>query len=129
MSEQSDHEQQIDLIQTLLTVFNNWKLDPHDQIALLGLPQDTKPRMLNRYRAGMEIPANPQFLQRAHFILAISNAIASLYPHNATAANYWITTQSESFANKSPLDIMLLHGLEGMEYILNLLNGEDKWGN
>ncbi|MCG6969431.1 MAG: MbcA/ParS/Xre antitoxin family protein [Gammaproteobacteria bacterium] len=129
MSEQSDHEQQIDLTKTLLTVFNDWKLDAHDQIALLGLPQDTKPRTLNRYRAGMEVPANPQFLQRAHFILSISNAIDSLYPHNATAANYWITTHSESFGNKSPLDIMLIHGLDGMEYILNLLNGEDSWGH
>jgi hypothetical protein len=128
MSELSEHEQQIDLTKILLTVFNSWKLEPRDQIALLGLPEDTKPRTLNRFRAGMETPANPQFLQRAHFILAISNAISSLYPHNATAANYWVTTHSESFGNKSPLDIMLIHGLEGMEYILNLLNGEDKWG-
>ena len=129
MAEQSDHEQQIDLTKTLLNVFNDWKLEAHDQIALLGLPQDTKPRTLNRFRAGMEIPATPQFQQRAHFILAISNAIDSLYPHNATAANYWVTTHSESFGNKSPLEIMLIHGLDGMEYILNLLNGEDKWGN
>lgn len=128
MSEQYEHDQQIDLTKTLLTVFNNWKLEPRDQIVLLGLPEDTKPRALNRFRAGMEIPSNPQFLQRANFILAISNAISSLYPHNATAANYWITTHSESFGNKSPLDIMLIHGLEGMEYILNLLNGDDKWG-
>ncbi|MGD8939075.1 MAG: hypothetical protein PVJ72_06830, partial [Gammaproteobacteria bacterium] len=128
MPDQSEHEQQIDLTKTLLSVFNNWNIDPRDQIALLGLPEDTKPRMLNRFRAGMDIPNNPQFLQRAHYILSISNAVDSLFPHNATAANYWVTTHSESFAKKSPLDIMLIHGVEGMEYILNLLNGEDEWG-
>ena len=111
----------------LLSVFNNWNLEARDQIALLGLPEDTKPRILNRFRAGMEVPANPQFLQRAHYILSISNAIDSLFPHNATAANYWITTQSENFANKSPLDIMLIHGVEGMEYILNLFCKLHRW--
>ena len=128
MSDQSEIEQRIDLTKTLLSVFNNWNLETRDQIALLGLAEDTKPRMLNRFRAGMEIPDNPQFLQRAHYILAISNAIDSLFPHNTAAANYWITTYSENFANKSPLDIMLIHGLDGMEYILNLLDGNDAWG-
>jgi len=127
--DQSELEQQIDLTKTLLSVFNNWNLNTSDQIALLGLPKDSKPRILNRFRAGMEVPDNPQFLQRAHYILAISNAIDSLFPHNATAANYWITTHSENFANKSPLEIMLIHGLDGMQYILNLLNGEDEWGD
>ncbi len=129
MPNQSELEQQIDLTKTLLSVFNSWNLEAHDQIALLGLPENTKPRMLNRFRAGMDVPDNPQFLQRAHYILSISNAIDSLFPHNSTAANYWITTHSENFANKSPLDIMLIHGVEGMEYILNLLNGKDEWGD
>lgn len=128
MPDQTELESQLDLTKTLLSVFKNWNLEDRDQIALLGLREDTKPRRLNRYRAGMEVPDNPQFLQRAHYILAIRNAIDSLFPHNATAANYWVTTHSQSFANKSPLDIMLIHGLEGMEYLLNLLNGQDQWG-
>jgi len=128
MSDQFEIEQQKDLTKTLLSVFSNWNIEDRDQIALLGLPQNTKPRMLNRFRAGMDLPNNHEFLQRAHYILSISNAIDSLFPHNSTAANYWITTHSENFANKSPLEIMLIHGVEGMEYILNLLNGKDEWG-
>jgi hypothetical protein len=129
MPNQSEVDQRIDLTKTLLGVFNNWSIGARDQIALLGLPETTKPRILNRFRAGLDVPDNPQFLQRAHYILSISNAIDSLFPHNSTAANYWITTHSENFANKSPLEIMLIHGVEGMEYLLNLLNGEDEWGN
>ena len=125
----SEIEQSKDLTRTLLGVFHNWNLDDRDQIALLGLSQDTKPRILNRFRAGMEIPNNEQFLQRAHYILSICNAVESLFPHNTTAANYWITTCSYHFGDKSPLEVMIVHGLEGMEYILNLLNGDDKWGD
>lgn len=128
MSDALEIEKQIDLTKTLLTVFTDWGLGASDQIALLGLPQETKARALGRFRAGMEVPAGAQFLQRAHYILAISNAINSLFPHNITAANYWITTRSENFGNRSPLDVMLTHDLEGMEYILNLLNGENQWG-
>jgi hypothetical protein len=125
----SEIDTQKDLARTLLGVFRNWNLEESDQIALLGLPRDTKPRMLNRYRAGMEIPGSPQFLQRAHFILSICNAVESLFPHNAAAANYWVTTCSYHFGNKSPLEVMIVHGVDGMEYILNLLNGEDQWGD
>jgi len=128
LSALSDHERQIDLTRTLLNVFNDWGLNAREQFALLGLPEDTKPRTLSRFRAGMEVPDNPEFLQRAHYILAISNAIGSLFPHNETAANYWVTTAAEFFGNKSPLDIMLIHGVAGMEYLLNLLNGQDQWG-
>lgn len=126
---ESDMETQKDLTRTLLGVFHNWNLEDTDQIALLGLPEDTKPRMLNRFRAGMDVPNNPQFMQRAHFILSICNAVESLFPHNVTAANYWVTTRSYHFGDKSPLEVMVVHGLDGMEYILNLLNGEDNWGN
>lgn len=125
---QSEIDTQKDLTRTLLSVFHNWKLDESAQLALLGLPENTKPRILNRFRAGMDIPDNPQFIQRAHYILSICNAVESLFPHNATAANYWVTTASYHFGNKSPLEVMIVHGLDGMEHILNLLNGNDQWG-
>ena len=122
-------DQQKDITKTLLSLFNSWDLDAKDQIALLGLPAETKPRTLNQYRAGMAIPEGEQFLPRAHYLLAISNAVDSIFPHNSAAANFWVTTPSEYFGNKTPLDIMLLNGVEGMRYLLNLLNGHDDWNN
>jgi hypothetical protein len=124
-----DINQQKDIMKTLLNLFDNWGLEAKAQIALLGLPEDTKPRTLSRYRAGMAVPEGNQFLQRAHYLLSISNAVDSIFPHNATAANFWVTTPSEYFGNKSPLDVMLLNGVEGMKYLLNLLNGQDEWGS
>lgn len=124
----NDNEYRIDLTRTLLGVLSDWDIRPQDQLTLLGMPLDTKPRILNRFRAGMATPDNEEFLQRARYLLAINNAIESFFPHNITAANLWITTRSDNFGTKSPLDIMLLHGLQGMKYLSDLLDGRDEWG-
>ena len=111
----------------LLKILNEWQVEPAQQIILLGFPADTKPRLLNRLKMGQMLPVDKNFLSRAHYLLAIYNAVQSVYPHNASAANYWVTTPSYYFGNKTPLETMLNNGVEGMKYVLSHLNGTDDW--
>ena len=123
-----NQEQQISLTKTVMQVLANWKVSPEDQVFMLGLDDKVKPRKLNSFRNGMAIPESSSFVERAQLILAIQNAVDSLYPHNGHAANLWITTNNNFFCNKMPLTVMLEEGVEGMQRVYNRLNGYEDWG-
>ena len=123
-----DAEYRADLARTLLKILRNWGLTTEQQIKLLGLPEDTRSRAINKFAQGTPFPDDYESLMRANYLLPIQNAVDSLFPHNATAANYWMTTPSQYFANHTPLDIMLNEGIEGMKRVLNYLNGVEDWG-
>lgn len=113
-----------DLIETLVWVMRGWGLSSEDQVCLLGLPAGTPARALQQYRQGKTLPDEALFLQHAELILAIYRAVSSFFPGNPTMANYWVTTPSTPFNGRTPLDIMLADGLDGMKYCLDHLNGE-----
>jgi len=116
-----------DLARTTLIVLRNWGVSSNDQIRLLGLSAEFRPRALNQFRNGTPLPDNSECMTRVSYILAIQNAVNSLFPHNSQACDYWVTTQLDYFANHSPLEIMLHEGIEGMRRVLNYLNGVEDW--
>jgi hypothetical protein len=122
-----DVEYRADLARTLLRILDNWGLTGEQQVSLLGLPEGTPARAINKFAYGTPFPDDYESLQRANYLLAIQNAVESLFPHNTTAANYWMTTPSHYFVNHTPLDIMLSEGVEGMQRVLNYLNGVEDW--
>ena len=122
-----DMGQRADLAQTILTVLRSWGVAKEQQIILLGLPEGTRPRALNKFTMGAPFPDDDDALMRANYLLSIQNAVDSLFPHNTTAANYWMTTPCQSFANHTPLSIMLNEGLAGMKRVLDYLNGTEDW--
>jgi hypothetical protein len=122
-----DTERRVDLARTLMSVLRNWGVAREQQVLLLGMPEDTRPRALNRFETGMPFPDDHDALTRANYLLSIQNAVDSLFPHNTTAANYWMTTQCQYFANQTPLDIMLNEGVAGMKRVLDYLNGTEDW--
>ena len=122
-----DMDRRADLAQTILTVLRNWGVAKEQQIILLGLPEGTRPRTLNKFTMGAPFPDDDEALMRANYLLSIQNAVDSLFPHNTTAANYWMTTPCQSFANHTPLSIMLNEGLDGMKRVLDYLNGTEDW--
>jgi hypothetical protein len=121
---QPDQAERNDLIKTLLWVFQQWGLDNAEMLRLLGLPDNTPSRALLQYQQGKPLPDEALFLQHAELILAIYRAVSSFFPGNPTMANYWVTTPSNPFGGRTPLELMLTDGLAGMHYCLDHLNGE-----
>lgn len=121
-----DQQRRTQLAQTVLSVLSGWDVAPDAQCALLGMPEGTKARKLNQFR-GSPFPEDDAMLLRAHYILSIQNAVESMYPHNTEVGNYWVTTPNPFFNERTPLQVMLERGIEGMETVVNHLNGTGDW--
>ena len=123
MSIELEETERRELVQTVFLVLGRWDIQPDDQAILLGLPPGTRARALAKYRMGNALPDESGFLQRAHYLLSIHNAVGTFFPGNPTAANYWVTTRSPAFGGQAPLDIMRADGVDGMRRVLDHLNG------
>jgi hypothetical protein len=123
-----DHEQQASMARETMRILNDWAVPPEAQLALLGFPKGSKPRSLNRYRSGGEtFPEAPERLQRIGCILSISKALQTMFPHSGSMADLWVTTANTYFNDRSPLEIMIEHGLSGMQNVSHHLNNNDGW--
>jgi hypothetical protein len=122
-----EDERRVHLAREVMRVLDAWGVEPEHRTILLGLPAGTRPRMLNRYRSGDPFPDDEALLLHAHSILAIQSAMESIFPHNVGVGGYWITTPNHFFGGKTPLDIMVIHGLEGMRRVIHQLNGTGDW--
>ncbi|MGD8999453.1 MAG: DUF2384 domain-containing protein [Granulosicoccaceae bacterium] len=123
-----DQNERQSLARETMRILNDWQVPPELQVILLGLPENTKPRALNRFRAGEDIFAeDEQTLKRLSCIIGMSQALQSAFPHNPDMARYWATSPSRFLGDRTPLDIMVSHGLEGMQNLLDQLNGDHSW--
>lgn len=125
MSEQQDL---VELAAVVIRVLDDWGVAPEDQPVLLGLPAGTRGRAMERYRRGMTpLPGDRETLQRISYLLTIERAVQTAFPHNAAMARYWVTTPQALFAGRSPLEIMLAEGVEGIEQVVRHLQCADGW--
>lgn len=113
------------LTHEVMRVLRAWQVDHDAQVALLGLPADTKPRAMARHGQGRTLPYDEAMLARARCLLAIDHALVSAFPHNPDMAGLWVTTASPRFGGRMPLDAMLTDGIEGMRRVLEHLHGAD----
>lgn len=116
----SDQER-IVLAKMLLRLFDHWRLDTASQLALLGL-SITSRAMLSRYREGITpLPFTQDVLDRAGWLLAIHQALRSLYPKNPELCYGWIKIRHSLFQNLTPLDYMKTQGLIGIAKVARYL--------
>lgn len=115
------------LARSLLSSLDAWGVTAGEQVVLLGLPEGTKPRELNRFRMGTPLPDDEQTRQRVKLLLSIQNSLDHSFPHSADMANLWVTTENIHLNERTPLQVMLEGGLDGMAMISNHLNATDNW--
>ncbi|MDH5631674.1 MAG: MbcA/ParS/Xre antitoxin family protein [Gammaproteobacteria bacterium] len=120
-------EEQQALAKMLLKLLDDWKLSSEQQISLLGMPDSTRIRALARHRAGEPLPDDGQLLARTQHLLAIERALHTSFPTNVALANFWITTENQYFGGRTPLEIMLEEGMDGIERVRAHLEHTDGW--
>lgn len=118
-------EDKAELTRQVLQVLNAWQIEPLEQTRLLGLPEKDAGRRFHRYRLGNALPDDLEIWTRVALLLHIDQGANQLFPHNTLSANLWVTTPSPRFANRTPLDLMLEHGLEGIRHIEGALLNQD----
>ena len=121
-------EERVAMTQSLMRLFDEWRISAVDQIALLGLRSQVKVRSLRRFRQSTPLPPDQETDTRAYYLLEIGIVLETSFPHNRALASYWVTTPNRLFSNRTPLDVMLSRGLEGMRRIHGHLSRTDVWG-
>jgi uncharacterized protein (DUF2384 family) len=112
------------LLSETLGILDKWRIEHSAQLQLLDLP-DMHPRMLKRVRRGDgNIEEGQGLLQRIRSIFEIHHSLQTMFPHNSDMADYWVTTPNVHLQERSPLDIMLTQGHDGMQTVADQLAGQ-----
>lgn len=111
------------LLSEALRILDKWRIEHGAQLQLLDLP-DMHPRMLKRVRRGDgKVEEDQGLLQRIRSIFEIHNTLQIMFPHNGSMADYWVTTPNVHLQERSPLEVMLAHGEDGMQTVADQLTG------
>lgn len=123
-SQMSSDKDRAKLAKMLIRLFDLWQLDTESQLILLGLSPSSR-AMLSRYRQGTTpLPFAQDILDRAGWLLAIHQALRSLYPKNNELCYNWIQLHNSLLQNQTPLDYMKLNGLIGLAKIARYLQSQ-----
>ncbi|MCB1876920.1 MAG: DUF2384 domain-containing protein [Chromatiales bacterium] len=122
-----NHDERVAMAQMTMDALDHWKVEPGDQLALLGLTGRMKARALVRFRQGDALPDEEDLLTRASHLIRIGEALHTSFPHNAAMAGYWITTPNRNFNNSTPLQVMLNNGIDGIRQVHGALDCTQMW--
>lgn len=107
-------EDRIEISNMMMEILADWGVSNADQINLLALPADTKPRAMKKYQEGTPLPDESQVWERIEHFAGINDALRTSYPRNAKMGSIWLNTVNSRFADRSPLACMLEEGLNGV---------------
>lgn len=127
MSKQLTETDRAELAAAVMALFDRWKVNAKDCISLLGLSDNTKPRALTRYRSGTPFPDDKDLLHRVESFLTIDEALNTTFPHNQSMGALWLVTPNRRFADRSPLNLMLEQGMEGIYQVRGHLDCTFQW--
>ena len=123
----TDQKERAELTRLVMQILDDWKVEADAQIRLLGLPEKTRTRALNRYRQGEPLPDDGTTDRRISCLLSIQRSLQTALPHNAAMAGVWVTSPNPILGNQTPLVVMLSEGLTGMEKITEILQHRGEW--
>ena len=81
---------------------------------------------MSHFKLGEPLPKDQVVLERIGHLLAIDRTLETLYPYTPRSRNRWISTPLAKFNEKSPLEIMLAEGIEGIKRIRRYIESEVK---
>lgn len=122
------HDEQVALTKMVLEVLNDWGASQAQQIILLALPAETKPRNMKRYQFDDQpLPDDKQIYSRIDHIMGISDALRTSYPLNAAAGIIWLSRRNRHFGDRRPMDVMLEDGINGVLAVRTHLDCSYDW--
>jgi hypothetical protein len=107
-------QERIDISRAVVSLLDDWGAEPAQQIALLALPPETKPRALRRYYENTPLPDDSAIWVRVEHLLGIAEALRTSYPHSVNGGRLWMRQPHRLFDQRTPLNTMLEDGLNGV---------------
>lgn len=122
-----NHDDRVQLSRLVVELLDRWRVEGSDQVSLLGLPSDTAPRVLRRYRENTPLPNSPEVNERIDHLLGIADALRTSNPCSATADVIWLHSVNHRFENRTPIDAMIHDGLGGLLAVRTHLDCAYDW--
>jgi len=106
------------IYEALVALFDRWHVHVLNQVQLLGLADAVS--LLEK----KELPHDPVVLERVGHLLAIDRALLKLHPYSETFRDRWIDRPEPAFDGKSPLEVMLANGSDGIMKVRELVESQ-----
>lgn len=101
-------------LSTLITkLFDLWGISDEQRLLLLGMNSEDHDALL-KYKEGAPLPQESKILERVGWLLGIHKSLRLLFPRNENIRYTWVSRRNRDFNNKTPIDIMIGDGLEGI---------------
>lgn len=108
------NKDRVDLARFVINLLKSWDLSLSEQIQLLDMPEDVRPRSMVKYTQDTPLPDHPNVNERVGHLLGIADALRTSFPLNENMGTFWLNRRNKRFANRKPIDIMLNDGLPGI---------------
>lgn len=107
-------EERLRLSKAVMLLLDGWGVEPTDIITLLGLPDKTRTRHLERFRHDQALPTDEKVMARVEHLVGIADALRTTYPRNANMGIMWLHKPHRRFTRRAPLRLMVEEGLDGL---------------
>lgn len=107
-------EQNLEFTRSVIEMLDDWGLQDSEQIALLGLPDDTRSRQIRKFRSDTPLPDEEIVNERVEHLVGIADALRTSYPTNAMGGSMWMNRRNSRFQDRTPLQAMLEDGIQGI---------------
>lgn len=120
-----DHN--IEITQSVMHILDDWKLDGKQILSIMALPEEVKVRHLSQFRNSNSFPDTPEVNERLRHLVGIIDALATSYPVNPKMSLFWMTRTSKKFQGRTPVQVIVEDGLEGLITIRKHLDCSYDW--
>ena len=120
-------EDRTQLGRKVVNLLDNWDIRATDQISILGLPEDTRTRVLRRFQDDTPLPDDPVVMKHVEHLLGIAEALRTTFPRNASIGLIWLKQPCKRLRSRRPMDILVEDGLSGLITVRTHLDCSFAW--
>lgn len=126
-SEDPTLEQRVAVSRAVISILDNWGVEPGDQVILLKLPEGTPSRALRRYSHDTPLPDTPEVMERLEHIIGIADALRTTFPQNPSMGDLWMKKRNKRFRRRTPVATMVEDGDIGVIQVRSHLDCSFAW--
>lgn len=120
-------EDRTQLGRMVVNLLDDWGIRATDQISILGLPEDTRTRVLRRFQDDTPLPDDPVVMKHVEHLLGIAEALRTTFPRNASIGLIWLKQPCKRLRSRRPMDILVEDGLSGLITVRTHLDCSFAW--
>ena len=120
-------DRRVVLTNRIMELLDSWGTTGEQKIVLLGLPDDTRSRKLERFRQDTAFPDTDEVNEHLTHLVGIADALRTTFPRNVEMCSLWLKKPHKRFDNKTPIEIMVNKGLPGLIQVRSQLDCSFAW--